>query len=196
MPAAKKIKGNFLTSLGIGLMMAGAILFLLIFSPVITQEVTYTKHVAGPQTIIPRDANFGIVIPKINANAKIIPNVDPYNAKEYQLALTQGVAHAKGAVFPGRVGNSFLFAHSSVNFYEASRYNSIFYLAHKLDKGDEIDVYVNKEKFVYTVTEKKFVSPTDVSYLTQKTDKKLLTLMTCWPPGTTFERLLIIATMQ
>lgn len=203
MPAAKN-KRTLLVPLGIGLMASGFLLFFLIFFPVISDEVRYRVNPSkaktaalapGPESIVPADENFGIVIPKIHANAKIIPNVDPYNAKDYQLALTRGVAHAKGTVFPGRMGNSFLFSHSSVNFYEAARYNSVFYLLNKLEPGDEIDVFVNKEKFVYKVTEKKLVDATAVEYLTGKTDKKMLTLMTCWPPGTTFKRLLIIATL-
>lgn len=171
----------------------GILLFILIFAPVIKEETDYRLSPPNPQIITTRDENFGIVIPKINANAKIIPNVDPYNSREYQLALMTGVAHAKGTVFPGHSGVSFLFSHSSVNFYEASRYNSIFYLIDKLEKDDEIDIFVRKEKFVYKVTGKKLVDPREVNYLTQDSTDKALILMTCWPPGTTFKRLLVFA---
>jgi len=157
-------------------------------------EVAYSVRLAvRPKSITPIDEAFGIVIPKLGANARIIPNVNPYDSSVYQQALTQGVAHATGTVFPGRVGNVFLFSHSSVNFYEANRYNSIFYLLYKLEIGDEINLYYKGEKFVYRVTEKKTVNPKDVSYLTGQTTKKVVTLMTCWPPGTTTKRLLVIA---
>ncbi len=155
--------------------------------------VSDTQQLGNGKTIVIKPINdvFGIVIPKIRANAAIIPNVDPYDSSAYQRALTKGVAHAKGSVFPGQVGNVFIFSHSSVNFFEALRYNSIFYLLDKLEVDDLIYVYFNKEQFIYRVTEKKLITPDQVYYLAEKTNDRLITLMTCWPPGTTFKRLII-----
>lgn len=176
------------------------IIFVATFYPVIMVELNYQLTQAQGQLkvekeIVPKDSDFGIVVPKISANAKIIPNVDPYNNVEYQVALTKGVAHAVGTSFPGYAGNVFLFSHSSVNFYEANRYNSIFYLLDKLEKGDEIDLYYNGEKFKYFVTDKKIVNAQDIKYLGSLGSGKTVTLMTCWPPGTTWKRLIIIAEM-
>lgn len=144
----------------------------------------------------PVDPEFGVIIPKIGANAKIVPNVDPYNAKIYQQALTKGVAHAENTAFPGQDGNIFIFSHSSLNFYEANIYNSIFYLLHKLEPGDEIILYYKNQKFVYNVTDKKLVDAKEVSYLKNNTTEKQLTLMTCWPPGTALKRLIVLATFS
>ena len=181
---------------GSGLIAAALVIFVYTFYPVIQAELAFSLRSALPTQssppVTPVDESFGIVIPKLGANARIVPNVNPYDSSVYQQALTQGVAHAVGTVFPGSVGNVFLFSHSSVNFYEANRYNSIFYLLYKLETGDKIDLYYKGEKFVYRVTEKKTVDPKDVSYLTNQTTKKTVTLMTCWPPGTTSQRLLVI----
>lgn len=147
---------------------------------------------AAPSAIVPSSIYF-FVIPKINANSKVIKDVNPLNASEYQWALTKGVAHAKGSAYPGQFGNVFLFSHSSVNFYEAARYNSVFYLLSKLEKGDDVYIFYNKAKIKYSVTEKKIVDPKNISYLTNNSKKHTLTLMTCWPPGTTLNRLLVIA---
>jgi len=87
----------------------------------------------------------------------------------------------------------FIFSHSSVNFFEALRYNSVFYLLDKLEKGDIVDIFMNKEKFTYIVTEKELVDASNISFLTERTNQKLLTLMTCWPPGTTYKRLIVRA---
>lgn len=146
--------------------------------------------------VVPVDEDFGIVIPKIGANSKVIADVDPYNYKVYQAALTRGVAHAKGTSYPGQEGNIFIFSHSSVNFYEAVRYNSIFYLLSKMEKGDEIYLFYQGEKFKYRVLEKTIAEPGNLSYLTKKTSQKMVTLMTCWPPGTTFKRLLVIGELS
>lgn len=174
---------------------AGLTILALTFFPLGREELKYaTRKSNAPITPIDRD--FGIVIPKLGANARVIANVDPFDSRAYQYALTKGVAHARGTSVPGAAGNVFLFAHSSENFYEALQYNSVFYLINKLEKGDEIDLYFHKIKFVYRVTGKQFVNPENVSYLSSKGDPQTLTLMTCWPPGTNIERLLIFAAIE
>ncbi|MBI4038245.1 sortase [Candidatus Daviesbacteria bacterium] len=174
---------------------ASLTIFILTFYPVISTEVSYqlNKTQNKPLELKPVDTNFGVVIPKITANAKVIENVSPFNQQEYQWALTKGIAHGLGSSFPGQVGNVFLFSHSSVNFYEAQRYNSIFYLLDKLEKGDVIYLYFKNEKFQYQVSEKKLVWANEVNYLKGQGFTKTVTLMTCWPPGTTFKRLLVLA---
>lgn len=174
--------------------LSGILILILTFFPLAREEIRYATGV--PKTTTPVDSDFGIVIPKIGANARIIANVDPFDARAYQFALTKGVAQASGTSVPGASGNIFLFAHSSENFYEAMRYNSVFYLLDKLDKNDEIDVYYNKVKFVYRVTGKKFADPKEISYITGDRSGQTLTLMTCWPPGTNISRLLVIASLS
>jgi LPXTG-site transpeptidase (sortase) family protein len=174
---------------------AGLTILFLTFAPLATQELRYTAHII-PKDIVPIDKSFGIVIPKLGANARVIANVDPYNSKEYQYALTKGVAHARGTSVPGAMGDVFLFAHSSENFYVALQYNSVFYLLPKLTAGDQIFLYYNGVKFIYVVTDKKFVDPKNVSYLESKGDNQTLTLMTCWPPGTNLQRLLVFASIK
>jgi len=144
--------------------------------------------------LTPIDQDFSLIIPKLAANAKVIPNVDPQNAREYQQKLTQGVAHAKGSALPGQSGNVFIFAHSAGNFYEANRYNAIFYLLSKLEANDPIYLFFQNQKYDYQVVSRKIVNPQEVSYLEKQSDSHTLTLMTCWPPGTTLKRLIISAT--
>ncbi len=176
---------------------AGLGIFLFTFVPIFYQEVRYEiSRRESPKSIEPVDDTFGIVIPKLDANARVIADVNPNDANEYQKALTRGVAHAKGTAYPGTKGNVFLFAHSSDNFYNATQYNAVFYLINKLEEGDEIELYFNKVKFTYTVTDKKFVSPKAIAYLEENTDESTLMLMTCWPPGTTMQRLLVFATLS
>lgn len=143
-------------------------------------------------TIVPVDLDFSIVIPRINANSKIIENVDPEVTALYQKALTKGVAHAAGSSTPDKLGNVFLFAHSSDNFINANRYNSVFYLLHHLEKGDFFYITYKKLTYKYLVTEKKVVFPDAVEYLKGDPQKYMATLMTCWPAGTTLNRLVVV----
>ncbi len=182
-------------SLGIILILFSLTIAGLTFYPMFIAELGYqTRTLVSqyPQDINPISSDFGIVVPKIGANSRIIANVDPINEKEYQWSLTQGIAHAKGTAFPGQNGNVFLFSHSAANFYEASRFNAIFYLLSKLDKNDEVDLYYKGEKFKYRVSDKKIVDPKDVQYLRGDFNRHTVTLMTCTPPGTSLKRLLVI----
>ncbi len=194
----KKKLPQILICTGLVLILASCLLFIYIFAPVASVEVNYSLHkpTKTVNQITPVDKNFGIVIPKIGANARIIENVDPFNSYAYEAALARGVAQAKGAAFPNQTGNMFLFSHSSANLFEATRFNSIFYLLSKLKKGDDIYIYYKDARYKYTVSDMKIVDPTDVSYLNPKSKTKQLTLMTCWPAGTNYKRLIVIATAK
>jgi LPXTG-site transpeptidase (sortase) family protein len=195
-------------------LIVSSILFLVwSFLPVIWEESRYYLEKNKPVTVVtqkeadalpagsteeknilkPVDENFGIVIPKIQANAKVIADVDPNNSVEYQKALSMGVAQAKGSVDPGEEGNIFIFSHSGVDFYEANRYNAVFYLLDKLEKGDEILLFYQGRKISYAVREKKVVGSEEVRYMDSKPGERIVTLMTCWPAGTEFKRLIVIA---
>lgn len=143
--------------------------------------------------LVPQDPNFSLIIPKIGANSRIIANVDPSDSNKYLESLKKGVAHAEGTSFPGEGGHIFLFAHSTDYFWNISSYNAVFYLLYKLEKGDEINLFYQGRRMVYRVIDKKIVNPSQVEYLTRKTNREFLTLQTCWPPGTTLQRLLVFA---
>lgn len=145
--------------------------------------------------IVPKDTDFSVIIPKIGATAQIIPNVNPENEKEYLEALSRGVAHAKGSVFPGMKGNVYLFAHSTDSFWNVGRYNAVFYLIKDLDFGDPLMVFFENKRYNYVVTDSKIVDPEDVDLLvkSQTGTEEHLILQTCWPPGTTWKRLIVLA---
>ncbi len=196
----KRLLEQILIIVGILTLISGLTLLTLTFLPVARQEAMYrldSQTASTQKEIAPLDKNFGIVIPKIKANARVIANVDPLKEDIYQRALTKGVAHAQGTVLPGETGNMFIFAHSAGNWYEANQYNAIFYLLYKLVKGDVINIYYKDQLYAYKVRELKYVDPTEVSHLSPSNDGwKTLTLMTCWPPGTTLKRLLVTATLK
>lgn len=145
------------------------------------------------EILSPVDPNFSLIIPKIGANARILKNIDASDEKIYLAALNKGVAHTLGTAFPGEGGHIFLFAHSTDYFWNISTYNAIFYLLYKLEKGDEVNLFFEGQRYRYRVIGKEVVDPSQVQYLTRKTNREFLTLQTCWPPGTTFKRLLVFA---
>lgn len=139
------------------------------------------------------DPNFSIYIPKIDAKANVIPNVDAGNPDAYLAALSEGVAHAKGTNFPGQGKTIYLFSHSTDSPLNFARYNAVFYLLRKLTPGDRITIYFLDKKYVYQVTDKFVTTPTDTSWLADDGSGERLILQTCDPPGTSWNRLLVIA---
>jgi len=190
-----KINRNYSILIGIVLIIISLAIPMSTFAPVFKAEVNYqlNKKAEKSLEISPVDPEFSIVIPKINANTKVIKNVDPFDSTIYQSALTKGVAHAKNTATPDEIGNTFIFAHSAGNWDQANQFNAVFYLLNKLEVGDEIIVYYQAKKYNYIVSQSKFIEGSELNYMKSKIDQKQLTLMTCWPPGTTLKRLIIIA---
>lgn len=146
------------------------------------------------QLLVPKDTQFSIVIPKIGASAKVFPNIDPEKEDEFLPILTEGIAHAKGTVFPGMKGNVYLFAHSTDSFWNVGRYNALFYLLKDVKVGEEVVIFFEGRRYEYIVTENKIGDADDVHYITEsRHEEQKLILQTCWPPGTTWKRIFVTA---
>ncbi len=126
-------------------------------------------------------------IDKISINAPIMWEVEEDKILDQ---LTGGVAHYKGTSLPGQGGNIFIVGHSSNYFWIKSDYNNIFALLDKLSPGDRIEVSRNNSNFIYEVKETKVIKPDEVQVL-ENTPKETLSLMTCWPLGTSLKRMVV-----
>lgn len=153
------------------------------------------ENTQNQKILTPPDTLFSIVIPKIGASSRILPNVDSGDEPTYLAALKQGVAHAKGTVFPGMKGTSFFFAHSTDNFWDVGRYNAVFYLLKDMVPGDDVTIFYNNYRYNYKVTQTQILDPSNVDLLinAQKDKDEKVVLQTCWPPGTTWKRFIVIA---
>lgn len=140
-----------------------------------------------------------IIIPRLNLN---IPLVTPsYSSllredwegveNDIQDALKHGVVHYPGTARPGQAGNFFVTGHSSYYPWADGDFKTIFARLHELVIGDEYWVYYGGDKHRYVVTGKKEVKPSDVTVLDQPTNRRMATLMTCTPVGTTLRRLIL-----
>lgn len=139
-----------------------------------------------------------IIIPKIGKN---IPLLEVQEEKVSGLGelnnifmkeLENGVVRYPGSGKPGKVGNAFIFGHSSNFPWIDGEYNDVFALLGNLEMGDEVIVYYDQQKYTYKIHEKTVISPDDVSVLKRKPDASEISLMTCWPIGTDLERLILI----
>lgn len=140
---------------------------------------------------IQTDKTNQVEISKLNISA---PLVWPATASKKDLdhALNQGVIIYPGSVMPPEFGNLFLTGHSSVYFWNKSPYGEIFANLNKLTSGDEIAIYLDGYIYKYRVIDEEIKDADDVS-LVQYTNKHILTLMTCWPTGSSSKRLIVRA---
>ena len=145
--------------------------------------------------ITPSDMNFSIIVPKIGINAAVIPAVNPTNPKEYDEALLKGVAHASTSFFPNENGVVYLFSHSTNYEWFVKDLNAVFYLMKNLEPGDIAILVYKGTRYIYSITEKRVVSPKEISYMAPIEGKRMLILETCWPPGSTTQRLLVLANL-
>ena len=186
------------------LIIAGLTILLVAYGPILVAELRFVFRQRNSQLIDngqassqfteikPVDEDFSIVIPKINVNAAIVQDVDPYSSFEYQRQLAKGVAHAAGTALPDEERSMFLFAHASGDILMARRYNSVFYLLNKLEAGDQLLIYYRGAPYHYQVSASKEVAADAIAYLENNLESDLI-LMTCTPPGTTWRRLLVFA---
>ena len=139
------------------------------------------------------DRAYSIHIPKINAISNVVGNVDAGNPGEYLPALKKGVAEAADLAHPGVVGTTYLFAHSVGSRLDFARYNAVFYLLDKLGIGDEIQIVYQDSLYRYEVTQREILSAADTKYLVPQNLSEILVLQTCYPPGTSWKRLVVVA---
>ena len=142
-----------------------------------------------------------MIIPKLNLNVPLeSPPLGPLLNEQWdeleqaiQTTLEHGVAHYPGTAKPGQAGNFFVTGHSSYYPWAPGAYKTVFARLHELDIGDEYWVYYGGDKHRYVIRGKKEVKPSNVSVLDQPTDRRVATLMTCTPIGTTLRRLIVTA---
>ncbi len=142
-----------------------------------------------------------LIIPKLNKNIPIVrPSMDGLMQEDWkkfeediQVALKDGVVHYPGSARPGQAGNFFVTGHSSYYPWDDGSYKDVFARLKDLNPGDTYSVYYGGDRHTYRISSKKEVKPSDVSVLDQPTNKRISTLMTCTPVGTTLRRLVVMA---
>lgn len=133
---------------------------------------------------------FSLSIPKLEIISPVNLNVDPVKENEYNQALKNGVNHLPGTALPDSgKGNIVIYGHSSSD--EGGIFGQIFSSLNQLEKGDKIELSYKDQPYIFSVVDKQIVEPNNLSVLDQ-TKTQYITLMTCWPIGTTDERLIVI----
>ncbi len=136
-----------------------------------------------------RPKDFYLTIPKLK--------IEKAHVLVDSTKLDENLSHFPGTALPGEVGNAFITGHSVLpQFADPKNYRAIFSKLPELEVGDTVKVESDGKKFEYVVQYKKIIDPKDLSVLAPiSAGGKNLTLMTCVPPGTSLQRMVVITSL-
>lgn len=196
--------GVFLVLAGFGPLIADEVWFkvkeirnqkLIINAEDAQQDSPFARFLTNkPINLVPVNNDFSLVIERIGVNVPVIADVAVTSKDAYMEALKYGVAHASTSSYPSQYpGNVYIFAHSTVNFWELGRYAKAFNLLRKLGVGDRVHLIYQGTTYVYEVKNKEKYEGWNTYPITRPVIEPILTLQTCDPPGTTIDRLVVTA---
>ncbi len=134
-----------------------------------------------------------LIIPKLNVDVPINFGVQ---LDDVMSSMNNGVTHyriAGASAYPGEIGNFVITGHSAGDIYSSNPYKFIFSGLERLEEGDILYVHYNSVRYTYKMVGREVIEPTEVAKLIIETDKPMMTLVTCYPLGTSRYRLLIRA---
>lgn len=155
-------------------------------------QITPIKPTTSPITQPPVIPTYSVAktimtIPKINVSVPIVWDI---NFDQIHSNLDNGVVHYVETAHPGEIGNVFIVGHSSDYVWSKGKYKNIFALLPKLSIGDNIYISYQGKEYIYQVYNSKITSPTAIDIIEPTPDAEL-TLMTCWPVGTSQKRYVV-----
>lgn len=132
------------------------------------------------------EINYTLSIPDLG----IVDAIVKYGEDDLKKSLVQ----YPGTAMPGDLGNPVVLGHSTLpQFFSPTNYKTIFSTLHTLELGNQILVSYDGVDYQYQITSMYEVEPENLSPLAQRYDRRILTLITCTPPGTYLRRLIVIA---
>lgn len=132
-----------------------------------------------------------VVIPKINVEIPVIYGSDT-DEVSIQKSLQEGVVHYTNTAVPGTNGNVAIVGHSSNNILNKGKYKFAFVLLNRMDIGDTFYLQKDGVRYTYEIYDKKIVKPTEVGVLGPQDLPATATLITCDPPGSSANRLVVV----
>ncbi|MCA9329039.1 sortase [Candidatus Saccharibacteria bacterium] len=193
---AKQHFQSLLFGVGMGSIVVLILLFGFFNDRFIAPFITPSRAVSNTPILIDSNGSVGIdpkiIIPKINVEIPVVYDEPSIEEHAIQNALERGVVHYATTPNPGENGNSVIFGHSSNNILNKGKYKFAFVLLNRLEINDTF--YINKDgvRYAYRIYEKRIVNPTEVDVLNSTSKTATATLITCDPPGTTLNRLVVI----
>ncbi|MFA5070611.1 MAG: sortase [Patescibacteria group bacterium] len=140
-----------------------------------------------------------ILIPAIGTDAEIIlAPADLAGSKNdwVESQLDSGIVQYPNGIADLKKQNLVFFGHSS-SLHPTAKYALVWVRLDELKIGDEIVLLNNNEERInYRVTESpRTVSADETAIVKVDKGEGMITLVTCWPPGTTSKRMVVVGQM-
>ncbi len=98
---------------------------------------------------------------------------------------------------PIEKGTSVIFGHSTLpQWFDPKNYMAIFAHLHMIKEGEKIVLTVNGQEYSYKVFSVTILDSTNPNIFSQSFDNSYITIVTCTPPGTTWKRLVVRASLE
>lgn len=148
-------------------------------TPIVSKKPVATPFVATSFIEIPK---LGIKVPIVFQNST--------NQKVLEKALKNGVVHYPTTSLPGQNGAVMIAGHSAPAGWKRN-YDWAFSKINELSVGSEIFIYYKNQKIRYTVVRNFLLNPGAIVPVNNSFSKSLY-LSTCWPPGQSKAKRLIV----
>lgn len=182
--------------LGLTVIVGGLFMFTFFNQAIIAPFISPSRNVSATPILDSASEDVGpeplIIIPKINVEVPVVYDINSIEEKAIQDALENGVVHYATTPYPGQRGNGVIVGHSSNNILNSGKYKFAFVLLRKLEIDDTFYLNYKGVRYTYKIYEKRVVPPTDTSVLGPANRDNSFTLITCDPPGTSTNRLIIV----
>lgn len=174
-------------------------------SELIPKEEIKIVHPAAPSELDQWELQrtWNISVPTLGIRAPVLlPSLKYWSShawtlmeEQMQVGLNYGTVAYPHSTNPGGMGSLIIAGHSSPPTLtaEQSAYGNVFAKLPDISIGENITISSGRSSVTYTVEDKIIVKPSEVSILEQQNDESLLKLITCYPVGTTKNRMIIIA---
>jgi sortase A len=145
------------------------------------------KNIASAKTIDIKQ--YSLSIPSLNLqDLKVVVGGDD---------LSKSLIHYLPTSKPGQYGKVAIFGHSTLpQLFNPKDYKTVFTYLPQTNIGDTVIINVDGKKYEYEIFDKYIVKPDKVSVLEQNFNASYLMLVTCVPPGTFKERLIVEAKLK
>jgi sortase A len=187
---------SLLFGLGVGSIVVLIFLFSFFNERFIAPFIQPSRNVASSTEVIATNTNGGnspeIIIPKINVEIPVVYDINTIEESAVEKGLERGVVHYANTSNPGQNGNVVIFGHSSNNIFNPGKYKFAFVLLSRLDNGDTFYLQKDGKRYTYQIYKKTIVKPSDVGVLAATDKQATATLITCDPPGTSTNRLVVV----
>lgn len=186
-----------LFGLGVGSFVVLIMLFGFFNERFIAPFVTPSRSVSDTPIIVSNstattDPTPKVIIPKINVEIPVVYDEPSVEEAAIQTALERGVVHYATTPTPGETGNVVVFGHSSNNILNKGKYKFAFVLLKRLEVGDTFYLTKDKVQYAYRIYKKDIVKPTELGVMNTQDKPSTATLITCDPPGTSLNRLVVV----